>query len=217
MITYKLHLLRHGMTQGNLEGRYVGRTDVDLCPQGIDEIKEALSHYEYPYVDQVYCSPLKRARQTADLLYPHTPLTVVDGLMELSLGDFEGQLISELAGTKEFAAWLKDAANNPPPNALETTQEFHTRIYTALHAIFMDMTQNKYIEAAVICHGGVISGLLTQFGLPRAPQTQWRSNNISGFTISMSTQMWMSMGVFEVVGEVGPKSDDVTFVVQQTR
>ncbi len=217
MITYKLHLLRHGMTQGNLEGRYVGRTNVDLCQQGIDEIKEALNHYEYPFVDQVYCSPLKRARQTADLLYSDAPLTVVDGLMELSLGDFEGQLIADLAGTKEFAAWLKDAANNPPPNALETAQQFHERIYNALHAIFMNMTQNKYTEVAVICHGGVISGLLTQFGLPRAPQTQWRSNNISGFTIAMSTQMWMSMGVFEVIGAIGPKSDDLKFVVQENK
>ena len=28
-------LIRHGKTRGNLEGRYVGRTDEPLCPEGV--------------------------------------------------------------------------------------------------------------------------------------------------------------------------------------
>ena len=34
MVTYKLHFIRHGMTDGNRTGRYVGRTDVPLCQEG---------------------------------------------------------------------------------------------------------------------------------------------------------------------------------------
>ena len=36
---YKLHLIRHGLTAGNLEGRYIGSgTDLPLCGQGRAEL-----------------------------------------------------------------------------------------------------------------------------------------------------------------------------------
>ena len=35
MKTFKLHLIRHGMTAGNLQGLYIGRgTDIPLCDEG---------------------------------------------------------------------------------------------------------------------------------------------------------------------------------------
>ena len=40
MKTYTIHLIRHGMTEGNKVGRYVGSTDASLCEEGIKEIKE---------------------------------------------------------------------------------------------------------------------------------------------------------------------------------
>ena len=39
MLTYKLHLIRHGLTSGNTESRYVGGgTDEGLCQLGIDSL-----------------------------------------------------------------------------------------------------------------------------------------------------------------------------------
>ena len=35
MKTFKLHLIRHGMTAGNLQGLYIGSgTDLPLCDEG---------------------------------------------------------------------------------------------------------------------------------------------------------------------------------------
>ena len=34
-------LLRHGLTQENLEKRYQGRRDVPLCPQGLAQLRRA--------------------------------------------------------------------------------------------------------------------------------------------------------------------------------
>ena len=70
MRTYKIHLIRHGLTRGNLEGRYIGVTDLPLCPQGRAQLEELLEQGEYPMVERVYVSPLLRARQTAQLLFP---------------------------------------------------------------------------------------------------------------------------------------------------
>ena len=39
MLTYKIHLFRHGITRANLEGRYVGLSDYPLCQEGIDALK----------------------------------------------------------------------------------------------------------------------------------------------------------------------------------
>ena len=36
----KLIMIRHGQTQGNMEGRYLGRTDEPLCPEGAGYIKK---------------------------------------------------------------------------------------------------------------------------------------------------------------------------------
>lgn len=33
-----IYLLRHGLTQENLEKRYQGRRDVPLCPQGLAQL-----------------------------------------------------------------------------------------------------------------------------------------------------------------------------------
>ena len=83
MRTYKIHLIRHGLTQGNLEGKYIGSTDLPLCPQGMAQLEGLLQEGEYPPVDRVYTSPLLRARQTAELLFPDRMLVEEPGLREL--------------------------------------------------------------------------------------------------------------------------------------
>ena len=41
MKTFKLHLIRHGMTAGNLQGLYIGSgTDIPLCDEGRAQLKE---------------------------------------------------------------------------------------------------------------------------------------------------------------------------------
>lgn len=202
MLTYKLYFIRHGMTEGNRDGRYVGWTDLDLCEEGINQIKSLEKEYDYPDVQEVYCSPLTRCKTTADLIYPNHPMTVVDGLMELSLGAFEGKTFVELEKLPEYKAWLSDSINNAPPDSKETGKEFASRIAGAVNAIFMDMNQRRITKAAVITHGGVIMGLMSAFALPRMSMGHWAVSGGSGFVVSMSTQMWMRDNSFEIIGTV---------------
>lgn len=44
----KIVLIRHGATKGNLEKRYIGRTDEDLCGEGIKKLKEDTYAGIYP-------------------------------------------------------------------------------------------------------------------------------------------------------------------------
>ena len=50
MLTYKIHLFRHGITRANLEGKYVGLSDYPLCQEGIDALKEFVKDKDYPPV-----------------------------------------------------------------------------------------------------------------------------------------------------------------------
>ena len=202
MVTYKLHFIRHGMTEGNRVGRYVGRMDLPICAQGREELEDLKRRYQYPDVQEVYTSPLLRCLQTADILYPDKPRTIVEDLVELSLGNFEGKYIEELKNTPEYLDWIANSLHSTPPGALETGEQFGARIASALNAIFMNMTQNRITEAAIIAHGGVFMGLLSAFSMPRKPMGEWALGNGTGYTVRMSTALWMRDQVIEVIGGV---------------
>ncbi len=98
MKTFKLHLIRHGMTAGNLQGLYIGSgTDIPLCDEGRAQLKELKERFEYPQVDTVFSSPLVRAVETANILFPNADhqFTVHD-LREAGFGVFENRPVKEL-------------------------------------------------------------------------------------------------------------------------
>ena len=60
----KIYLIRHGKTQGNLSGKYIGaRTDEPLCQEGIRELEGK----NYPKAELLFVSPMKRCRQTGEI------------------------------------------------------------------------------------------------------------------------------------------------------
>ena len=55
---YKLHLIRHGLTAGNLQGLYIGSgTDLPLCDEGRAQLEELKHRFTYPDVPLVFTSP----------------------------------------------------------------------------------------------------------------------------------------------------------------
>ena len=50
---YRIAFIRHGMTQANLDGRYIGTTDLPLCREGADQLYEKIEKYDYPSVQKV--------------------------------------------------------------------------------------------------------------------------------------------------------------------
>ena len=202
MLTYRLHLVRHGMTSGNRDGRYVGRTDMPLCDEGRQALLQLKARYRYPEVEEVYTSPLSRCRQTAEILFPDAPLTVVGDLVELSLGDFEGRLISDLSDDPAYKAWIEDSSKNSPPNALEDAQGFAERVTRALNDIITDMSRRRITEAACVTHGGVLMGLLSAYAYPRRHASQWAIANGAGYTVSTDAALWMRDRALEVVSEL---------------
>ena len=84
----KVYLIRHGMTKGNEEKRYVGgRTDEHISREGM----LSLLGKTYPKVQQVFVSPMRRCMETAALLYPGKEMTVIEEFRETDFGRFENK------------------------------------------------------------------------------------------------------------------------------
>ena len=81
----RMYLIRHGSTPGNREHRYIGRTEEDLCEEGI----LALKGQEAPEVQRIYASPMRRCIQTAKILYPGRAPVKIEEFRECDFGSFE--------------------------------------------------------------------------------------------------------------------------------
>ena len=199
MLTYKLHLIRHGLTAANTEGRYVGGgTDEPLCDTGIMGLEFLKSNYKYPAVERLYTSPMKRATETCGIIYPEHQYTVVENLKECNFGEFENKTLSELGENERFAYWLSHQ-NEFVPEGGESNAEFAQRCAEGLNEVFIDMMKNNIHEAALVCHGSIMALLLSMFAYPQKSFQEWTSDSGCGFTVATNTQLWTRDNVMEAI------------------
>ena len=197
MVTYRIHLIRHGMAEDPEKKICLGcHSDPSLTPDGAEELRQLMDSYQYPFAEKVYCSPLLRCRQPADILFPETEFEIMDELTECDLGSFDGKPITELMENPAFVGWVEGKC--PPPGG-EKSEEFANRIACAFDDIIHDMSKNHLIETAVVTHGTVIMGLCAMCGYPRQEMRYWASNSGCGYTLSSSVSMWMHDQCFEVI------------------
>ncbi|TNC29151.1 histidine phosphatase family protein [Amycolatopsis alkalitolerans] len=96
----RLLLVRHGETEWHAENRYAGTSDVELTESGLRQAEQLADYLsarpERPTA--LYCSPLSRARRTAEPSAKALDLTIetVDALRETGFGIAEGRLLREL-------------------------------------------------------------------------------------------------------------------------
>lgn len=196
---YRLSFIRHGRTAANDKGIYIGRTDYPLSRKGASELYSKLDEYEYPHVARVYSSPLQRCTETAEILFPDAQLQIVDNLIEMDFGDFEGKTADELVKQDVFLQWLKGGADCRPPKG-ESLEEVQLRIFKALREIIRDMMNTDILHAAVITHAGILSNLIAGFGLPKIDPKELRPAPGEGYDVLVTASLWQRSGAFEVLG-----------------
>ncbi|HEY6981189.1 histidine phosphatase family protein [Reyranella sp.] len=91
-------ILRHAPTAWNDSRRLQGMTDICLSADGEAMAKSWCLPAPAAGWKRV-CSPLVRARRTAELLKPVAPVAIEPRLREMSFGIWEGQTILELRAT----------------------------------------------------------------------------------------------------------------------
>lgn len=200
MRTFKIHLIRHGLTEGNSAGAYIGKTDLPLSAEGVRNLKNLKEKIDYPFAEKVYSSPLLRCRQTANILYPEYNIEIVDNLSEYDFGEFEGKTALQLESNPDFFKWTSGQISSPPGG--EDSTEFSKRVCVGLHQIVLDMMNSGIHESAVILHGGVIMTLLSCTALPRRRSLEWASEAGRGYTAMITPSLYHSSGVIEIISEI---------------
>jgi alpha-ribazole phosphatase len=184
----------------NEKGIYIGQTDYPLSDKGRAELCGKLDLYEYPRVQRVYSSPLSRCTETAEILFPETPLYIAEDLRELNFGQFDGKSVEELIHREDYKAWLKGGSPELRPPEGESIEELCIRSYRGLNRILMDMMENDFAHCAAITHSGVISNMLTCFGMPKLAANELSCEPGEGFDILFTAQFWQRSQAFEILG-----------------
>ena len=128
MSTVPFAILRHAVTVWNEEGRLQGMTDTPLSAAG----EATARNWRLPApVDhwKRMCSPLLRARRTAELVRPAAAVAVDSRLREMSFGIWEGRTVADLRarGDETFAAAERLGLDFHPPGG-ESPRMTMTRI-----------------------------------------------------------------------------------------
>ena len=202
MKTYRIHLIRHGVTKDNLEGVYCGITDTPLCDDGKEQLRQMKEEYNYPGAQFLFTSPLVRCKETAEILYPELKPIVIDGLTEYNFGEFEGKTAEELQKKdKGFERWLKGEPGVRPPFG-DSNEDFAERVCSSFIKIVDGVIKTGTEDLIIVTHGGVISTILSNFGLPEASVSDWMTPPGCGYTIRVSHFLWMQGHKFEVIKEI---------------
>ena len=170
----KLLFIRHGFTAGNLEKRYIGRTDEPLCQEGIRRLHEI----QYPRCEVLISSPMQRCIETAKLIYPGQSAIVCNDFRECDFGDFEGRNYLELNGDAAYQAWIDSGGNMPFPNG-ESPAAFRKRSCTAFLGMIAAYSQSESI--AMVVHGGTIMSVMERFAEPPQDYYAWMTENGHGW------------------------------------
>ena len=207
MKTYKIHLIRHGISEGSTEGQYIGHTDVDLTEEGKRQLEVMKKDYIYPDVKAVLTSPLTRCLETARILYPEKEPLTIDNLKEYDFGEFEGLTAEDLKGEPEFAEWLAGGPDAKAPFG-ESNKGFEKRISKCFYDIVNGVIKSDTESVAVITHGGVIMTIMQMYALPQAPMHEWLTPNGCGYTLNVIPSLWGNTTKVEAYSEIPIRLSD---------
>lgn len=144
-----IYITRHGQTDWNVLRKVQGRCDKLLNDTGISQAYETKDNLANTDIDLIICSPLLRAKQTAEIINKDRNLPIIydNRIIERDFGEFEGMSTNDF----DFHSYWNYYKNEKYQQA-ENIQEFFERIYEFLKDII-----EKYRDKNVllVTHGGV--------------------------------------------------------------
>ena len=190
----KLYMIRHGATKGNREHRYVGCTDEGLLPDEKQRLEAMGQQGKLPGVEKLYVSPMRRCRETAELLYPGIPQIVIEDFRECSFGEFEYCNYEELNGNPDYQRFIDTLGECGFPGG-ETKSEFQRRCTDCMANLLSALTGGKEEDEvsrgtaaedgiALVVHGGTIMAILDAYSDPHRDYYEWQVGTGKGFLVN---------------------------------
>ena len=164
-----LYIIRHGKTDWNLAHKLQGRTDIPLNEEGRQMAREAAEAYRNVHFDVCYCSPLVRARETAEILLKgrSVPIIADDRLAEMCFGEYEGAEYSFSANESPINTLFHDPENYRGAGSAETLDELFARTGSFLKEVAYPLVEQGK-DVLIVGHGAMNSSIVCQVrGLER--------------------------------------------------
>ncbi|HLD32631.1 MAG TPA: class I tRNA ligase family protein, partial [Candidatus Peribacteraceae bacterium] len=164
----KITALRHGESEGNLIPIYQGKVPgTNLTQSGRKQAKELAKHFKNEKIRTVYCSPLSRTKQTAEILAKQigAEVRVDERLREVSFGEYEGKTVdfSDLSFLKARRAHKLETGKPESIyhfEGMETWNAVAERIGSFLHEI---LPKHRSEHVLVVTHADPIQNIRSFF------------------------------------------------------
>lgn len=213
MKSYVVHLIRNAPCEGNLEGKYIGRTESPIAMEGMEQLLEFKRNYKYPELSNresvkgYFASPSVRCVDTLKILYPEAsdPEVILE-LAECDFGDFEDKTPEELKDNEAYKLWIEDGGKSAPPNG-ESGADFGARALSGFNMLVENLMHRGITESVLVTYGGVIMTILATHGLPQADFYEWMCEPGAGYSIRITPSIWMRSQLVEVF-QIVPKAND---------
>lgn len=157
----KLYVIRHGLTNCNVEKKYNGKLDEDINETGILQAKKAQEIIRNLDIDLIICSPLLRTRHTCNIInINNIPVIFDNRIEERDCGIYTGKELGEFYYTDYWNYYSKIKVEG-----LESIQDLFKRIKN-----FLDEIKEKYKDKNIllVTHGGVARAIYFYFNeLPK--------------------------------------------------
>lgn len=148
----RLVLVRHGETEWSAAGRHTGRTDVPLTRRGEEQARALRPYLAGLDVTLALCSPLRRARRTAELAGLRPDLD--DDLVEWDYGGYEGistPEVRERLGDPTWTVFRDGVVPGDTPG--ETVEEVAARASRVLERVEDPLTRG---DVVLVAHGHLL-------------------------------------------------------------
>jgi 2,3-bisphosphoglycerate-dependent phosphoglycerate mutase len=147
-------LARHGETDWNREQRFQGHADPPLNEHGKAQARELAETLADEPLDALYSSPLRRARETAEIVGGRLGLAVElkGGLREVDLGSWSGLTRTQVEELfpEGFRRWLD---YGPGWDDGETYEQMGGRVVATLHELAAAHPEGRVL---VVTHAGPV-------------------------------------------------------------
>lgn len=164
-----LYIMRHGRTDWNDLHKMQGRTDIPLNDCGREMAEKAREEYKDVNFDICYCSPLSRARETAEILLKDRDIPIIydDRLLEMSFGIYEGTANSfKIPGCPINVLFQTPEKYTVPVEGGESFDELFARTGDFLRNTAEPLV-NEGKDVLIVGHGAMNSSIICQvMGLP---------------------------------------------------
>ncbi len=162
------YIFRHGQSSYNLAGRTQGQTnDSVLTPLGKEQAVAVGEKLQDKKIAVILCSPLVRARQTADLANQVLGVSVIEDarFTEVNVGEIEGMHYTDIQAKfgEKYQQWRSSDRRfeNLRFEGGESKKEVRERVFSGLNDYAL---HSPYPVIAVSSHGIMLSQLLLALG-----------------------------------------------------